>query len=117
MAQKGQFILLTQVSGQIAIDTSGSTNTPDLVLQGTSWAKLNESSNWRFYFNTINSFTSYQSYFSLSHTYTYIGLYNLSLTFLSTGVTFCQTVNVTDCKFSILRKKKTLIIELIIIIF
>ena len=96
---EGYFILLTQNTGRIAIDTTGNASYSDLVWNlTTQWTKLAEFSNWRFYLTTINNFTSYQNTLNIIHSYANIGLYTLSLTFLSSNISYQQTVNITDCK-------------------
>lgn len=100
LVNKGNFIILTQISGQVAIDSTGNASYSDLVwISQTQWTKLNPNSNWRFYFTTINNFTSYRNTFNISHTYSNIGLYNLSFVFLSSNQIFSQIINVTDCKY------------------
>ena len=97
---KGHFILLTQNSGQIAIDTTRNSSYSDLVWNSTTqWTKLAEFSNWRFFLTTINNFTSYQNTLNIIHSYANIGLYKLSLTFLSSNISYQQIVNITDCKY------------------
>jgi hypothetical protein len=97
---QGNYILLTQGTGKIAVDISGNATYSDLVWNTTKqWTKLAEFSNWRFYLTTINNFTSYTNTLNVLHTYTNIGLYTLSLTFLSSNKTFQQIVNITDCNF------------------
>jgi hypothetical protein len=99
LVNKGNFIILTQISGQVAIDNTGNASYSDLVwISQTQWTKLNPNSNWRFYFTSINNFTSYRNTFNISHTYSNIGLYNLSFVFLSSNQIFSQIINVTDCK-------------------
>ena len=96
---KGYFIQLIQVTGIVSIDISGNASVSDLVWNTTTqWTQLAEFSNWRFYLTTINNFTSYVNSFSIQHKYANIGLYSLSLTFLSSNLTFQQLVNITDCK-------------------
>ena len=96
---KGSFLYLIQNTGRVAVDQSGSQYS-DLIWNNiTFWTKLNYNSNWRFYLTTINSFTSYQNSFILSHVYSSIGSYNLSITFLSSNQIYQQNVIVTDCKF------------------
>jgi hypothetical protein len=100
LVNKGNFIILTQISGQVAIDSTGNASYSDLVwISQTQWTKLNPNSNWRFYFATINNFTSYFNTFKISHTYSNIGLYNLSFVFLSSNQIFSQIINITDCKY------------------
>ena len=97
---QGNYILLTQGTGKIAVDISGNATYSDLVWNTTTqWTKLAEFSNWRFYLTTINNFTSYTNTLNVLHSYANIGLYTLSLTFLSSNKTFQQIVNITDCIF------------------
>lgn len=102
--QKGSLIILTQQlnSSGIAIDQTGNASYSD-----TTWAtnlvnlNSNSTANWRFYFNTITNFTSYQSKFNLVHSYATIGLYEISILFTSSNQLFKQVVNITDCEFFI----------------
>ena len=95
---RGNFILLTQNSGYIALSTAGNASYSDMVWKSSIWNPLVSTSNWRFYLTPITNFSVYQNKFNILHTYNYIGLYNLSIKFLSANETFIQTVNVTDCK-------------------
>ena len=95
---KGFFIILTQNTGKVAIDTFGNASYSDLVWNTTTqWTKLAEFSNWRFYLTTLNNFSSYQNTFNILHAYKNIGLYTLSITFTSSNQTYQHTVNITDC--------------------
>ena len=97
---KGSFLYLIQNTGRVAIDNTVNATYSDLTWNNiTFWTKLNYNSNWRFYLTTINCLTSYQNSFSLSHVYSSIGSYNLSITFLSSNQTFLEIVNITDCMF------------------
>ena len=95
---KGNFILLTQITGRVAIDISGNSTYSDLAWKSPIWSKLSPNSNWRFYLIPLINFSSYQTNFNIIHAYKSIGLYNLSITFSSSNQTYQQTVNVTDCK-------------------
>ena len=94
----GNFLILTQNTGKVAIDSSGNATYSDLSWQSLIWNPLNPNSKWRFYLTTMNNFTCYMNSISISHTYKAIGLYNLTMTFLSSNQTFQQVVNITDCK-------------------
>jgi hypothetical protein len=97
---QGNYILLNQLTGRVAIDTTGNSSYSDLVWNSTTqWTKLAEFSNWRFFLTTINNFTSYQNTLNIIHSYANIGLYKLSLTFLSSNISYQQIVNITDCNF------------------
>jgi len=94
---QGNYILLTQLTGKVAVDSSGNATYSDLVWNTTTqWTKLAEFFNWRFYLTTINNFTSYQNNLNIVHSYPSAGLYTLSLTFLSSNKTFQQIVNITN---------------------
>ena len=106
------------MTAQLAIDSSTNCSYSDLVWQDTIWSKLNNNMNWRIYFDTINNFLSYQTSFNLIHSYSWIGLYNLTITIVSTNATFAQIVNVTDGEiFSILTYSPQNILIYILIIF
>ena len=91
------FQVVLSGGGKLAIDTSTNTTYSDMAWQGIIWAEINPISNWRFYFTTMNNFSSYINTFSLKHQYAKNGLYNLSLTFLSSNLVYEQIVNITDC--------------------
>lgn len=97
---RGNFVLIKQNKGKIALDqTKNNSLYSDLVWNNfTKWTKLNRQENWRFYFKTINNFTSYKNRFSFFHPYSFTGSYNLSYTFLSSNITFYQSIVITDCK-------------------
>jgi hypothetical protein len=93
------FQVVLSEGGKLAIDTSSNTTYSDMAwfsVYGEIWAKIDSSANWRFYFTTMNNFSSYINTFSLKHQYATIGLYNLSLTFLSSNLVYEQIVNITD---------------------
>jgi hypothetical protein len=100
LVPQGSLILLTQNDNSVtvAIDSNGNATYSDMVLGSTIWNPLSSTSNWRLYLNALTNFSSYQTSFSISHAYNFIGLYEIALTFLSSNVTFYQTVNITDCK-------------------
>lgn len=97
--KKGRFIMLTQITGKIAIDVTTNSTYSDLVWNSTTqWTKLAEFLNWRFYLNPITNYTTYQTIFNLIHSYSNIGIYTLTLNFTSSNLLYQQTVNITDCK-------------------
>lgn len=99
--EKGQFLVLTQNTGKVAIDTTSNLSISDMAWNSVIWSKLNAVTNQRFYLTTLNNFSSYLNTLSISHSYSTIGLYNITLTFNSSNQVFIQTVNVTDRKFNI----------------
>ena len=98
IVNRGNFVMLTQTSAYVALNTAGNATYSDMAWQSSVWNKLFATSNWRFYLTPITNFSSYTNNFNLVHTYTNVGLYSISLTFLSYNQTFTQTVNITDCK-------------------
>ena len=100
--KKGYFILVNQTIGKIAIDTTGNSQYSDLQYSSTSslWTKLNTSSNYRLYLDTIDNFNSYQSTINITYTYANAGIYTITLTFPSSNQIFQQTVNITDCEYN-----------------
>lgn len=93
--------MLEQLDGQIAIDESFVSAYSDIVFQQGTWTALNVDSNKRFVLNTVTNFTSYSLSFNISHKYESIGLYNLTLNFVSSNLSFVQTNLITDCKFKL----------------
>jgi hypothetical protein len=98
LVYRGNFLIMTQNTGRVAIDITGNATYNDLAWRSSVWNRLSSNSNWRFYLTPLTNFTSYITTFNLMHAYKNIGLYNLTLTFASSNETFTQTVNVTDCK-------------------
>lgn len=100
LVKRGQFILLKQLTGRIAIDTTINSTYSDLVWNTTTqWTKLAEFLNWRFYLNPITNYTTYQTIFNIIHSYSNIGIYTLTLNFTSSNQLYQQIVNITDCNF------------------
>lgn len=85
----------------IAIDKTGNASYSDMIWD-TNLVKLNNltSANWRFYLNIISNFSSYQSNFNLIHTYALTGLYDISIMFPSSNLSFKYSITVTDCKLN-----------------
>lgn len=98
--RKGSFIYLTQSTGKIAIDKSGNATYSDMVLSNGGYYKLNDTSNWRIFLNTITSFGSYKTSFLITYTYSALGNYEIMLTFISSNVTFFYDISVTQCNNS-----------------
>ena len=99
--EKGQFLVLTQNTGKVAIDTTSNQSISDMAWNSVIWSKLNAVTNQRFYLTTLNNFSSYLNTLNITHSYSTIGLYNITLTFNSSNQVFIQTVNVTDRKLNI----------------
>lgn len=99
--QRGYFILLEQINGKIAIDTSGNATYSDMILSydESSVSRINTVFNYRFYFNTINPYISYQSNLNLVHSYQNTGSYLITIIFSSSIQIFYKILNISDCKF------------------
>jgi len=100
LVRKGSVILISQNSlnsTSVAVDTSGSASYSDMIWTN-NLSKLNNTSNYRLYFKPMTNFSSYKTEFTLSHAYSKIGIYNVSILFLSSNQLFSQIVNITDCK-------------------
>jgi len=95
---RGNFIILTQNSGYIALYTAGNATYSDMAWNTSIWTNLVATSNWRFYLTPTTNFSVYQNSFNLYHSYNWVGLFNLSMIFLSSNISFIRIVNVTDCK-------------------
>ena len=99
LVYRGNLILLTQQTGNVALDTSGKAEYSDLAWQKTIWSQLSSFQNNRFYFTTINDFIGYEVSFNLMHSYEEIGSYNLSVTFAQSNQIYSQIIEITDCNF------------------
>jgi len=97
---QGNLVLIKQITGKIAICTTGNATYSDLVGQTLSWLQLNQSQKNRFYFNPLFTNSMYAGLFSISHQYTAIGLYTVSITFATSSQSYVQVVNITDCRFT-----------------
>ena len=95
---KGYMLLLSQTVGTVAVDTSGTAVYSDLAWNPLL-SKINAYNNYRFYLLPLTNFSTYQTAINLYHMYTNAGLYNVSLTSLSSNQYFQNTFNITDCKF------------------
>ena len=94
---RGDFLLLNQTTGRVAIDTTGTALCSDLYWSTkTQWTRLPGLLESRFYLTPLTNFSSYITSFSFSHTYKTIGLYNILITFSSDNQLFQQIVNITD---------------------
>ena len=91
----GYFVQMTQITGRVAVDTTGSATYSDMAWVTSIWSPIG--TKHRFYLTTLTNYSAYQTSFSISHTYNLIGIYNIILTFSSSNVVFQQTVNITDC--------------------
>ena len=98
--QRGYFILLQQVDGKLAVDTSGNATYSDMVLSidGTSVSKMNTILNHRFYFNALNRFDNYYfANFNVAHSYLNVGYYLMKISIRN--YTFEKDFQITDSKY------------------
>lgn len=100
--QRGYFILLEQINGKIAIDTSGNATYSDMILSydESSVSRINTVFNYRFYFNSLSNFSSYFTSFSFLHSYSKIGTYTIIIKLENLNRTFYHSVDIIDCKFN-----------------
>jgi len=99
---QGNLVLINQITGKIAINTTGNAKYSDLIGQTTSWSQLNSFANYMLYFITQFNSNFLTSIFAISHKYSGIGLYNLTVSLSTSNQSFyAQVVNITDCKFKI----------------
>ena len=111
----GDFPVLIQTTGQVAVDTSGTASFSDMVW-GSTLQKLYSRANWRFYLTTYSNFSCYNAVFNLTHKYTTNGVYNLTLTLPSLNIVYQEEVIITNCKLlSISRILSILILILTIV--
>ena len=69
LVKKGYFLQLIQITGKVAIDTNGNASVSDLQWSTNIWSNLNSNSNWRFYLDTIDNFSSYQNTINVVYPY------------------------------------------------
>jgi hypothetical protein len=96
---QGSLVFLNQITGRIAINTTGNAKYSDLVGQTASWSQLNSFANYMLYLNTLFYSNFSTSIFSITHQYSVIGLYNLMISLSSINQSYNQVVNITDSKF------------------
>lgn len=84
-------------STSVAIDTLGESPYSDMIWSANNIYEINTNINWRFYINPLTNFTLYENSFTLVHSYDFIGLYNITLNFMSSNKILVQTINITDC--------------------
>ena len=95
--QRGNLILISQGSVNLAMDSSNPIYS-DLIWQTTTWTRYNDFSNWRFFFKTLNNFTSFFNTLNVLHQYEKIGTYNVTISFDGSTKVFREEVLITDCK-------------------
>ena len=96
---KGQFIVLNQITGKVALDNTGYAVYSDLAWDSIAWARLNSTINYRFYVNALNKYQKYWNKFTVSHTYSSSELFNLTVKGSNSVQVFQQIVSISECKF------------------
>lgn len=96
---KGNFLVLVQLTGSVAIDTSGGAVYSDLQWLSMYWSKLNLVSNWRFYLNPIQVISYYLSSFSLTYKYNSYGSYQCLISDTNNKNLFRDNFNLSSCMF------------------
>ena len=102
LVNRGNFILLTQSTGLVAVDQSGNVSYSDYYWNTNTslWTKIS-TSNWRVYLVPITNWTTYQFSFNLTHYYSSVGVYNFSITALSSNAIFYIPYIVSNGKFKL----------------
>jgi len=96
---QGSFVVLTQITGTVGIDTTGDTSYSDLIEKDGAFYQLNPLKNWKFYFNALTSFSSYLSSINIVHTYANMGSYNINMIFLNGKTNMSYLVYITHGKY------------------
>ena len=99
LVPQGSVVYLNQISGSIALDTSGSSTYSDMILTNGVFYNISLTSTYRFFLTAITNFSSYKTSFSLTHSYSNPGVYLISLTFISSNIIFPISVFITQRKF------------------
>lgn len=98
LVTKGSLVLLIQSTAKVGIDKNGTSLYSDMLVNNGAYYKLNETSNWRFFFNSLISFSSYVSNLYLTHQYLSTGFYEIAVTFASSMAVFRHTIQINQCK-------------------
>lgn len=95
---KGNFIVLIQTSGKVAVDQSKNVTYSDLVWQSPLWLSLDLNSKWRFYFNTLIDNDFNLAKFEIVHKYSNAGSYQINIS-TNNKTLFQQLNTISLCKF------------------
>jgi hypothetical protein len=99
IVQKGYMVYFAQNidGGSVAIDQSGYASFCDI-----GWKnyleRIDSQYNYRFFLTPLSNFSVYESSFSIYHSFSQAGIYNILFNFPSSSKTFLKTVNITNCK-------------------
>jgi hypothetical protein len=92
----GYFIILTQTTALVAIDSTGNSLFSDMFSANNVFMNLNINLNWRFYFNALTNISSYQVTVNIKHSYSNSGLYKLSMNFSNSSFAYNQNIDIND---------------------
>jgi hypothetical protein len=95
----GYFIILTQATALVAIDSTGNSLFSDMFSANNVYMNLNINLNWRFYFNAIKKISSYQVTVNIKHSYSNSGLYKLTMNFSNSSFAYNQNIDINDSIF------------------
>ena len=92
----GYFIILTQTTALVAIDSTGNSLFSDMFSANNIFMNLNINLNWRFYFNALTNISSYQVTVNIKHSYSNSGLYKLTMNFSNSSFAYNQNIDIND---------------------
>lgn len=95
----GYFIILTQTTALVAIDSTGNSLFSDMFSANNVYMNLNINLNWRFYFNALTNISSYQVTVNIIHSYSNSGLYKLTMNFSNSSFAYSQNIDINDSIF------------------
>ena len=95
----GYFIILTQTTALVAIDSTGNSLFSDMFSANNVYMNLNINLNWRFYFNALTNISSYQVTVNIKHSYSNSGLYKLTMNFSNSSFAYNQNIDINDSIF------------------
>ena len=96
---KGNFIVLIQTSGKVAVDQSKNVTYSDLVWQSPLWLSLDLNSKWRLYFNTLIDNDFNLAKFEIVHKYSSVGSYQINIS-TNNKTLFQQQNTISLCKLN-----------------
>lgn len=96
---KGNFIVLIQTIGKVAVDQSENVTYSDLVWQSPLWLSLDLNSKWRLYFNTLIDNDFNLAKFEIVHKYSSVESYQISIS-TNNRTLFQQQNTISLCKFN-----------------
>lgn len=97
-------MLYTYTANLFAVDTTDDSIISDYYYSGTEGAKINLTTNWRFYINALIDTKYYKKFINISKTHSALksgtfGVYNLTASFENSSVSITRSYNVTTSNF------------------